>query len=130
MKKYDFFVNRQNTPHLDLYTKLLRIVHMYFGINLLLLAFYGIFVAKFSYCSAFFLISIVEFDSAVTGHKDLRKGQRDLTAVITTGMIYTLNTLGIAYLFSFEILGILYILQVLHLLFVIKKYFKVSNKTK
>ena len=100
---------------------------MYLGVNFLLVAFYGVFVAKFSYCYGFFVMSIIEFDSAITGHKDPRKGERDLTAVITTGMMYTLITLGIAYVLSFEILVSLYALQVTHILIVIKQYFKINN---
>ena len=47
MKKYyDYYVNRRNTPHLDLYTKLIGMFYFWNGMNFILGSAYALSIGQ------------------------------------------------------------------------------------
>lgn len=98
MKKYyDYYANRRNTPHLDLYTKLIGMFYFWNGMNFILGSAYALSI-----------------------------GQKKL-AVIGDGIIYAICALGISYVLSFWLLLLVYILEMIYVAWVIFIYFKQQN---
>ena len=45
-KDYDYYVNRKNTPHLDLYTKLIGMFYFWNGMNFILGSTYALSIGQ------------------------------------------------------------------------------------
>ena len=128
MKKYyDYYVNRRNTPHLDLYTKLIGMFYFWNGMNFILGSAYALSIGQKKLAVSGLVLGILMCSLIKDKTTDKRKNQRDLKAVIGDGIIYTICALEISYVLSFWLLLLVYILEMIYVAWVIFKYFKQQN---
>lgn len=105
MKKYyDYYVNRRNTPHLDLYTKLIGMFYFWNGMNFILGSAYALSIGQKKLAVSGLFLGILMCSLIKDKTTDKRKNQRDLKAVIGDGIIYAICALGISYVLSFWLL--------------------------
>lgn len=105
MKKYyDYYVNRRNTPHLDLYTKLIGMFYFWNGMNFILGSAYALSIGQKKLAVSGLVLGILMCSLIKDKTTDKRKNQRDLKAVIGDGIIYTICALEISYVLSFWLL--------------------------
>ena len=105
MKKYyDYYVNRRNTPHLDLYTKLIGMFYFWNGMNFILGSVYALSIGQKKLVVSGLFLGILMCSLIKDKTTDKRKNQRDLKAVIGDGIIYAICALGISYVLSFWLL--------------------------
>lgn len=105
MKKYyDYYVNRRNTPHLDLYTKLIGMFYFWNGMNFILGSAYALSIGQKKLAVSGLFLGILMCSLIKDKTTDKRKNQRDLKAVIGDGIIYTICALEISYVLSFWLL--------------------------
>lgn len=105
MKKYyDYYVNRRNTPHLDLYTKLIGMFYFWNGMNFILGSAYALSIGQKKLAVSGLVLGILMCSLIKDKTTDKRKNQRDLKAVIGDGIIYAICALGISYVLSFWLL--------------------------
>lgn len=98
MKKYyDYYVNRRNTPHLDLYTKLIGMFYFWNGMNFILGSAYALSIGQKKLAVSGLVLGILMCSLIKDKTTDKRKNQRDLKAVIGDGIIYAICALGISY---------------------------------
>lgn len=98
MKKYyDYYVNRRNTPHLDLYTKLIGMFYFWNGMNFILGSAYALSIGQKKLAVSGLVLGILMCSLIKDKTTDKRKNQRDLKAVIGDGIIYTICALEISY---------------------------------
>lgn len=98
MKKYyDYYVNRRNTPHLDLYTKLIGMFYFWNGMNFILGSAYALSIGQKKLAVSGLFLGILMCSLIKDKTTDKRKNQRDLKAVIGDGIIYAICALGISY---------------------------------
>ena len=128
MKKYyDYYVNRRNTPHLDLYTKLIGMFYFWNGMNFILGSAYALSIGQKKLAVSGLVLGILMCSLIKDKTTDKRKNQRDLKAVIGDGIIYAICALGISYVLSFWLLLLVYILEMIYVAWVIFIYFKQQN---
>ena len=120
MKKYyDYYVNRRNTPHLDLYTKLIGMFYFWNGMNFILGSAYALSIGQKKLAVSGLFLGILMCSLIKDKTTDKRKNQRDLKAVIGDGIIYAICALGISYVLSFWLLLLVYILEMIYVAWVI-----------
>ena len=123
MKKYyDYYVNRRNTPHLDLYTKLIGMFYFWNGMNFILGSAYALSIGQKKLAVSGLFLGILMCSLIKDKTTDKRKNQRDLK-----GIIYAICALGISYVLSFWLLLLVYILEMIYVAWVIFIYFKQQN---
>lgn len=103
-KDYDYYVNRKNTPHLDLYTKLIGMFYFWNGMNFILGSAYALSIGQKKLAVSGLFLGILMCSLIKDKTTDKRKNQRDLKAVIGDGIIYAICALGISYVLSFWLL--------------------------
>lgn len=123
-KEYEFWVNKQNIPHLDLYTKILKLFCGYTGLNFLLGFLYARFWGDFQYNVLFLVLSIISFTSIYSKSNDPRKQERDKNAVVFEGIFHSVCTFAVCYIVSFWILLIVYFLEIVHIAIIVKTYYR------
>ena len=126
-KDYDYYVNRKNTPHLDLCTKLIGMFYFWNGMNFILGSVYALSIGQKKLVVSGLFLGILMCSLIKDKTTDKRKNQRDLKAVIGDGIIYAICALGISYVLSFWLLLLVYILEMIYVAWVIFKYFKQQN---
>jgi len=126
-KYYDYYVNRRNTPHLDLYTKLIGMFYFWNGMNFILGSAYALSIGQKKLAVSGLVLGILMCSLIKDKTTDKRKNQRDLKAVIGDGIIYAICALGISYVLSFWLLLLVYILEMIYVAWVIFIYFKQQN---
>ena len=107
-KDYDYYVNRKNTPHLDLYTKLIGMFYFWNGMNFILGSVYALSIGQKKLVVSGLFLGILMCSLIKDKTTDKRKNQRDLKAVIGDGIIYAICALGISYVLSFWLLLLVY----------------------
>ena len=112
-KDYDYYVNRKNTPHLDLYTKLIGMFYFWNGMNFILGSVYALSIGQKKLVVSGLFLGILMCSLIKDKTTDKRKNQRDLKAVIGDGIIYTICALEISYVLSFWLLLLVYILEMI-----------------
>lgn len=127
-KEYDFWANKQNTPHLDLYTRLIKQICGYTSLNFLLAFIYARFWIKFQYDILFLILSVIMITTSFTKANDPRRQERSLFAVVCEGVIHALCTCAVCFMLSFWILLVIYILEIVHVVIIIKKYYRPNKK--
>lgn len=123
-KKCDFFVNKQNTPHLQLYTKLIGWFCGFTGLNFLLIFLYAKFQINNEYNILFLFLSILMFSSISDHINDPRKGNRDLKAVIAGGIVHCVCTIACSMYVKIWWLLIIYGVELLVVMLVAIQYFR------
>ena len=123
-KEYEFWANKQNIPHLDLYTKILKLLCGYTGFNFLLGFFYARFWGDFQYNVLFLVLSIISFTGIYSKANDPRKQERDKNAVVFEGIFHSVCTFGVAYALSFWMLAVIYLMEMIYIVKIIFSYFK------
>ena len=81
-KDYDYYVNRKNTPHLDLYTKLIGMFYFWNGMNFILGSVYALSIGQKKLVVSGLFLGILMCSLIKDKTTDKRKNQRDLKAVI------------------------------------------------
>ena len=127
-KEYDFFVNKRNTPHLDLYTKLIGIFYFFLGTNMELSFLYSKYLEQQEYAGCCLVLGVLMYSMIFTNTKDPRREDRGLTAVVLDGVVHAVCTFGVAYVLSFRILVLVYIFEMIYVTKVVWKYFKFQKK--
>lgn len=127
-KEYEFWANKQNIPHLDLYTKILKLFCGYTGFNFLLGFFYARFWGDFQYNVLFLVLSIISFTGIYSKANDPRKQERDKNAVVFEGIFHSVCTFAVCYIVSFWILLIVYFLEIVHVAIIVKTYYRPRKK--
>lgn len=127
-KEYEFWANKQNIPHLDLYTKILKLFCGYTGFNFLLGFFYARFWGNFQYNVLFLVLSIISFTGIYSKANDPRKQERDKNAVVFEGIFHSVCTFAVCYILSFWILLIAYFLEIVHVAIIVKTYYRPRKK--
>ena len=80
-KDYDYYVNRKNTPHLDLYTKLIGMFYFWNGMNFILGSVYALSIGQKKLVVSGLFLGILMCSLIKDKTTDKRKNQRDLKAV-------------------------------------------------
>lgn len=127
-KEYEFWANKQNIPHLDLYTKVLKLFCGYTGFNFLLGFFYARFWGDFQYNVLLLVLSIISFTGIYSKANDPRKQERDKNAVVLEGIFHSVCTFAVCYIVSFWILLIVYIIEIVHIAIIVKTYYRPRKK--
>lgn len=127
-KEYDFFVNRRNTPHLDLYTKLIGTFGFCLGTNFVLGFIYAMYIEQREYAGCCLILGLLMYSMIGTKTKDPRREERSLVAVILGGIVHAICTFGIAYVLSFLVLVVVYIFEIIYVISITLKYFKHQKK--
>lgn len=127
-KEYEFWASKQNIPHLDLYTKILKLFCGYTGFNFLLGFFYARFWGDFQYNVLFLVLSIISFTGIYSKANDPRKQERDKNAVVFEGIFHSVCTFAVCYIVSFWILLIVYFLEIVHVAIIVKTYYRSRKK--
>jgi hypothetical protein len=127
-KEYEFWANKQNIPHLDLYTKILKLFCGYTGLNFLLGFLYARYWVDFQYNVLFLVLSIISFSHMGSKANDPRKQARDKNAVVFTGIFHGVDTFAVCYIVSFWILLIVYFLEIVHIAMIVKTYYRPRKK--
>lgn len=127
-KEYEFWANKQNIPHLDLYTKILKLFCGYTGLNFLLGFLYARYWVDFQYNVLFLVLSIISFTSICSQANDPRKQERDKKAVVLEGIFHGVITLAICYMLSFWLLLVAYFLEIVHIAMIVKTYYRPRKK--
>lgn len=125
MKDYDYYVNKRNTRHLTLYTWLIGLFQLFLGINLFILFLHSKIVLQHNEMALCWLgLSILMFILIPLRVTDQRRQERDLLATVLDGILHSACTLFFVYLFSFWILFIIYVIEMLLIVGVMVKYFR------
>lgn len=129
-KEYDFYVSRRNTPHLDLYTELLAVCYFFTGTNFAVSFCYGLYINQRELAKGCLVLSLLMYSIISLKTTDLLRENRGLVAVVAGGVIHALSTLSMIYVFSFWILIVAYIIEVICVARIIRKYFKQFKRNK
>lgn len=122
-KKYDE-ANYRTIHYLDLYTKLLGMFWGSLGANFFLVFLYWKFVLQYENSFMVLVLSVIMFAKTHTVVTDPRKGHRDLTAVISSGVCHGICTIGSAWLLHFWLLLVVYVIEILIAILLVVKFFK------
>lgn len=122
-KEYDFFVNKRNTPHLDLYTKLIGIFWFFWE-----LIIYSMYIEQQECAGCCLFLGVLMYSMILHKTTDPIRGNRGLTAVVLGGIAHAVCTFGLVYALSFWILMVVYIFEMIYVTKVIWKYFKFQKK--
>lgn len=128
-KDYDFFVSKRNTPHLDLYTKLIGSFYFFVGTNFVLSFFYAKYhleLREEAICCL--VLGLLMYSMIYDKTTDPLKGNRDLFTVVANGVVHAIWTFFMVYWLSFWALVIVYIIEMIYIIIVILKYFKPYKK--
>lgn len=123
-KKYDDHADYRTIHYLDLYTRLLGMFWGSLGVNFLLSFFYWKFVLQYEHPFVMLVASIIMFAQTHTEVTDPRKAHRDLTAVISSGVVHGMLTIGSVWLLHFWLLLVIYAIEILIVILLIVKFFK------
>ena len=121
-KKYDYYVSRRNTPHLDLYTRLIGMFYGFLGFNFLLVFLYAVTLEEKGYNILYLVLSILMFSMISQKTKDPRRECRGLFAVVHRGCTWTIFTFAMIYFLHFFVF--IYLIEALAVTAVIMHYFK------
>lgn len=123
-KKYDDEADYRTIHYLDLYTKLLGMIWVSLGVNFFLDFLYWKFVLQYGDSFMVLGLSIIMFTLTPLEMTDSRKKQRDLTAVISGGIVHGICTIGSAWLLHFWLLLVVYVIEILIAILLVVKFFK------
>ena len=127
-KKYDYYVSRRNTPHLDLYTRLIGMFYGFLGFNFLLVFLYATILKKtehnilYEYNILYLFLGILMFSLISQKTTDPKRGNRGLFSVVSDGCIWTILTFVMIYFLHFFVF--IYLIEALAVTAVIMHYFK------
>lgn len=110
MKNYDFFVSRRNTPNLKLYTWLIGMFYAFSGLNSLLSALVCRECDKETVFGGW-LLGILMCLMVPLAVNDPRRENRNLGAVIATGLVHLGITIFLIIDFQFVFLAIVYVVE-------------------
>lgn len=127
-KEYDFWANKRNIPHLELYTKLIGIFWGLLGVNFLMIFFYWKFILQYENSGLILVISIVMFALVPMAMTDSKKANRDLVAVVATGVAHGIFTIGSVLVTHFWLLLIIYGIEILLVILVVVRNFRINKK--
>lgn len=125
--EYDFWVNKRNTPHLVLYTKLLGVLGRCLAINFFVSSIYALYIEQKKYAIGFVVLGVLIYSRIGTKLNDPRREERGLISVIMEAIMFTICTLGIVYSLEFFKLMFVYVFEIICVTNCILKYFK-QNK--
>lgn len=123
-KKYDDEANYRTIHYLDLYTKLIGMIWASLGVNFFLVFLYWKFALQYQHPYVMLVPSIIMFAQTHTAMTDPRKGNRDLTAVISCGVVHGMCTIGSVWLLHFWLLLVVYVIEILIAILLVVKFFK------
>ena len=106
----DFFANKQNTPHLKLYTWLVGLFYAFIGLNVLMSVcwYQGNDTESVVLMCVLGIVMCMMVPVAI---KDRRRDNRNIIAVIATGAVHLLITLVVLFLFRAYYLIIVYLVE-------------------
>ena len=123
-KGYDFWANKHNIPNLKLYTQLIGIFYGTLGLNFLLCFLYWKYELKLEYAGLMLVLSILMFIVTPVAMTDEKKQNRDLVAVIFYGIMHAVCTIGSIVLLNFKVLLLLYMVEILIVIFLIIRNYR------
>lgn len=127
-KEYDFWANKRNIPHLELYTKLIGMFLGLLGVNFLLIYFYWKFILQYENAGLILVLSIIMFALVPTAMTDPQKANRDFVSVVSHGVLHGICTIGSVMVIHFWLLLIIYGFEILLVILLVVRYFKVNRK--
>ena len=127
-RRYDFFVNKRNTPHFKLYTKLIRSLSFCLGTNFLLGFIYATYIEQREYAGCCMALGLLMYSMIGIKGKDPRRDMRGLFAVVMDWVTLTVCTVGVSYILLFRILMLVYMVEMIYVANIILKYFKFQKK--
>lgn len=127
-KRYNFWVTKYNVPNLELYTQLLGVFYVTLGLNFLLCFLYAKFIMELEYAGLVLILSILMFMITPVVVTDEKRENRNLAAVILDGMMHGVCTIGSIVLLDFKILLLLYVVEILTVIFLIIRNYKVNHE--
>ena len=128
-KEYNEYANKHNIPNLELYTQLLGIFYGTLGLNFLLCFFQWKYTMQSDavYARAFLMLSITMFALTPIKMTNERRRDRDLFAVIGAGIVHGFCTIPFIVLFRFKILLLLYIVEILIVIFLSIRNYRINH---
>ena len=126
-KKYNFWPNKHNIPNLKLYTQLTGIFYGTLGLNFLLCFLYGKYILELEYAGFVLILSILMFLITPVAMTDEKRENRNLVAVITYGIMHGVCTIGSIVLLNFRVLLLLYIVEILIVIFFVVRNYRVNH---
>lgn len=127
-KEYDFYVSKRNTPHLDLYTKLISMFYFFVGTNFGLAALYSRVTEKRqSIVGCLLVLSLLMYSLIPVKARSLMRENRGVLAVVLGGVVCTICTFYVMCVLSFWLLIIVYIVEMISVLIVILNYFNLHK---
>lgn len=127
-KEYDFFVSKRNTPHLDLYTKLIGTFYFFIGTNFELSFLYSMYTERKESAGCCLFLGLLMYSMISDKTKDPRRENRGGIAVVFGGVVHAVCTFGVVYVLSFWMLVIVYIFEIVYVMKEILKYVKSQKK--
>ena len=127
-KEYDFWSNKRNIPHLELYTKLIGIFWGLLGVNFLMIFFYWKFILQYENSGLILVLSIVMFALVPMAMTDSKKTNRDLVAVVAASVAHGIFTIGSVLVTHFWLLLIIYGIEILLVILVVVQNFRINKK--
>ena len=126
-KEYNFWANKHNIPKLKLYTQLIGVFYVTLGLNFLLCFLYGKFIRDLEYAGLVLILSILMFMITPVAMTDEKRENRNLVAVISDGIMHGVCTIGSIVLLNFKVLLLLYVVEILIVIFLIIRNYKVNR---
>ena len=128
-KEYNEYANKHNIPNLELYTQLLGIFYGTLGLNFLLCFFQWKYTMQSDavYARALLMLSIAMFIGTPIMMTDERRVERDLFAVITSGIVHGFCTITFIVWLRFKVLLLLYIVEILIVIFLSIRNYKINH---
>lgn len=126
-KRYDFWINKRNTPNLKLYTQLAGVFYSTLGLNFLLCYLYGKYLLEVEYAGLILLLSITIFMVTPVVMIDEKRKNRNLLAVITYGIMHGVCTIVSIILFHFVGLLLIYVLEIFLVIFLVIQNYRINH---
>ncbi len=128
-KEYNEYANKRNIPNLELYTQLLGIFYGTLGLNFLLCFFQWKYTMQSDavYARALLMLSIAMFIGTPIMMTDERRVERDLSAVITPGIVHGFCTITFIVWLRFKVLLLLYIVEILIVIFLSIRNYRINH---
>lgn len=127
-KNYEFWANKKTIKNLDLYTKLAGLFFFSLGLNFFLVFVYWKFIVQYEFAGLVLILSILMLMLTPIVMLDPKKGNRNLVATVSYGILHGICTIASMLVTQFWLLDIIYVFEVLIVILLLLKDKCLSKK--
>lgn len=119
-KEYEFWANKKTIKNLDLYTKMAGLFFCSLGLNFFLVFIFWKFIVKHEFAGLVLILSVLMLMLTPVVMADPKKGNRDLVAIVSYGIVHGVCTIASILVTQFWLLCIVYVFELVVVLLLIK----------